>query len=218
MTTIACVFVRGHVPFTADYVVKLAAMVKRSIDRPYRFVCLTDRPFLLRHSKGIDCIHIPRPTGKTFGWWSKVRLFDESLGLTGRVLYLDLDTLIVGALGPILDFPSTFALVPHGGQFRTRNGLQVLDRFNSSVMVWDAGVNARLWSNWTPAATTRLWGDQDWISEQMPEADTMPLEWFPRISELHGNPPTPPAKVLLVKKPKNTEAARIYPWFREAWN
>ena len=44
MTTVACVFVRGHVPFTAEYVTRLAAMVKRWMDRPYQFVCLTDSP------------------------------------------------------------------------------------------------------------------------------------------------------------------------------
>jgi hypothetical protein len=217
MTTVVSVWVHGHVPFTSDYVIRLASMVKRHMDRPYRFVCLCDKPYMLARNEGIERILIPKPDPKLFGWWSKCRLFDSSLGLKGRILYLDLDTLVMKSLAPILDYPSKFALVPHGGQFRSRAGLRVLDRFNSSVMVWDAGVNHNLWDDWEPGVAKLMWGDQDWISEQMPEADTMPIEWFPRISELKEERPGPAAKVILMKKPKTAEAVKLYPWVAEAW-
>ncbi len=194
-------------------------MVKRHMDRPYRFVCLCDKPYMLSRNEGIERILIPKPDPKTkiYGWWSKIELFNQAHGFKGRMLYLDLDTLVLQPLAPILDYPSKFALVPHGGTFRTRGGLKVLDRFNSSVMVWDAGVNHQLWDDWRPEVAGLLWGDQDWISEQMPEADTMPLEWFPRVSALRENGPGPEAKIVLVKKPKNEDAAKLYPWVAEAW-
>lgn len=217
MTTVICVWVHGHVPFTADYVTRLASMVKRHMDRPYRFVCLCDKPFLLARNAGIERLQIPKPEKGMFGWWSKLSMFDPSHGFTGRMLYLDLDTLVMQSLAPILDYPSPFALVPHGGTFRSRGGLKVLDRFNSSVMVWDAGVNHQLWDNWQPEVAKLLWGDQDFISEQMPDADTMPLEWFPRISELRERRPGPEVKVVLVKKPKPIDAVKIYPWIAEYW-
>lgn len=217
MTSIVCVWVHGHVPFTSEYVIRLASMVKRHMDRPYRFVCLCDKPFLLARNSGIERIQIPKPEKGMFGWWSKLQVFSDAHGFTGRMLYLDLDTLVMQSLAPILDYPSPFALVPHGGTFRSRGGLKVLDRFNSSVMVWDAGVNHRLWDDWRPEVPKLLWGDQDWISEQMPEADTMPLEWFPRVSALKETPPGPEAKVVLCKKPKQTEAVKLYPWVAEAW-
>jgi hypothetical protein len=84
-------------------------------------------------------------------------------------------------------------------------------------MVWDAGVNHQLWDDWQPEVAKLMWGDQDWLSEQMPEADTMPAEWFPRVSELKENRPGPDAKVVLCKKPKNQDAASLYPWVAEAW-
>lgn len=213
MITVACVLVKGHVPFTIEYVTNLRAMVRRHLKRPHRFVCLTDRPEWLPHIETIR-IASPRPLK---GWWSKLELFAAQRAFVGRVLYLDLDTLIVSSLDPIVDFPAPFALIPDAGSFRPPRGLEVVKRFNSSAMVWDAGVNCSLFDAWTPKVAERLHGDQDFIGEQMPGAATMPLEWFPRLSELHGQPPGPLARVVLAKKPKNDVAADLYPWFNTAW-
>lgn len=231
LTTIACVYVHGHVKdFRPEYVIKLASMVSRHMDgRPYTFVCLTDRPEKI-YARNVELVKIPPPAplprpmpygypaGKAiFAWWSKLELWNPRHGLTGRVLYLDLDTLVVDSLLPILDYPSPFALVPHAGTFNGRLGLRVVKRFNSSVMVWDAGVNHRLFTEWTPEIAMDLHGDQDWIGQQMPEADTMPAAWFPRISDLKMERPGPEAKVILAKHPKNALAAEWYPWVREVW-
>lgn len=214
MTTIACVWVKGHVPYPVEYVTRLEAMVARWMDRTYRFVCLTDRPHLL--PKGVEPAVIPNPAPH-FGWWAKVQLFNRALPLNGRVLALDLDTLIVAPLAPILDYPSPFALIPHAGKFEGVQGKAVVKRFNSSVMVFNAGEQAHLFEQWSPAVADRLWGDQDHIGEREPDADVMPAEWFPRLSELGGSPPGPGAKVVLSKTPKNLEAARRWKWFDAAW-
>jgi hypothetical protein len=220
MLTVACVWVAGQVPYTVDYVTRLESMARRVIARPFSFVCLTDRPSRVLEAdveQRVSVIQIPKPSGGLFGWWSKVQLFNPYNELDDRrILYLDLDTLLVAPLDPIIDYPAPFALAPHAGTFQPKNGLQVVRRFNSSVMVWDAGHCDRLFTAWSPAVAGRLWGDQDWIGEQMPDAAAMPLAWFPRLSEVH--PPWPAdAKVVLCKKPKNTEAAVRWPWFREAW-
>lgn len=215
MTTVVCVWVRGHVPYPVEYVTRLEAMVARWMDRTYRFVCLTDRPHKL--PKGVEPA-IVTPPGGAWAWWTKVQLFNPDLPISGRVLYLDLDTLIVAPLAPILDYAAPFALVPHAGKFNGfGDGRQVVKRFNSSVMVWNAGEQTPLYRTWTPDVADRLHGDQDWIGEQAPGAAAMPIEWFPRLSELGGSPPPSTAKVVLVKTPKNLEAARRWAWFRAAW-
>ena len=212
--TVACVWVKGNVPYGSEYVTKLQAMASRFINRKFRFVCFTDRSELL--PVGVDVVRIQSPVGM-FGWWSKVELFNPERGLTGRVLYLDLDTLVVDDLSPIVDFPAAFALVPHAGTFNGRHGLQVVKRYNSSVMVWDAGTQDHIYRNWVPKTTKRLWGDQDHIGEQCPDAATMPAEWFPRLSDLTWPMETSDAKVVLCKVPKNTIAAKTLPGFAEAW-
>lgn len=213
--TIACVLVRGHVKFSVAYVEKLASMARRFADRPFRFVCLTDQPNEM--PAGVDAIAIRTPSGIK-GWWAKLELFNPAHKLTGRMLYLDLDTLIVSSLAPIADFDAPFALIPDAApNFKGTSTHAVVKHFNSSVMVWDAGLRPDLFVKWTPSVADRLWGDQDYIGEQAPDAATMPLEWFPRLSQIRDGEIPSEAKVILAKKPKNEQAAREWPWFRERW-
>ncbi len=214
MITVACVRVKANVPYGVEYVTRLQGMVARHLSQAHRFVCLTDAVDEL--PVGIEGIEIPNPLPLA-GWWSKMRLFDRSMPFDSRVLYLDLDTLVVNSLDPIADYASHFALIPHAGNFQPRNGLKVVQRFNSSVMVWTVRQNWRLFDGWTPAVADRLWGDQDYLGEMCPGADTMPLEWFPRLSSIQAGPVPAGARVVLAKKPKPLEAAAKWPWVRDAW-
>lgn len=211
--TVACVFVQGHVDFRAVYVERLLSMVSRHIAGRFRFVCLTDRPQQM--PPNVEAVRIEHPP-HLLGWWAKIHLWRPGL-FSGRVLYLDLDVLVVSALAPIIEYPARLALVPDGApHFLGRGALKVVKRYNSSVMVWDAGVATELYSQWSPQVTRRLWGDQDLIGERLPNEATMPASWFPRLSEV--TPPWPQeAKVILCKRPKNLEAERRWPWFAQHW-
>lgn len=213
--TVTCLFVHGEYPYTPDYVVKLKAMVTRWIDRPYRFVCLTDQPWLF---SDIETVPVQKLAG--FAPWTKLELFNPARQWNGRVLYLDLDSLIVAPLAPILDYPASFAITADptrpGQKTRDSFGRQIVRRFNSSVVVWDGGTQTALYTQWTPAVSARLSGDQDWIGEQMPNAVGMPRSWFPRLSEVTG-PPFGEAKVILSKVPKNHLAVSSVPWFGPMW-
>jgi hypothetical protein len=214
MVTVVCVWVHGHVPFSPFYPIKLRSMVRRHLALKHRFVCLTDRPQAL--PKSMETVRIWHPP-RLKGWWSKLRLFDPTTPLTGRVLYLDLDTLIVDALDPIVDYPAPFALIPTAGTFEGHGQKKVVKRFNSSVMVWNAGEQTDLYTRWKSDVARRLWGDQDWIGERKPEAAMMPLEWFPRLSAVRGPEDFGAGKVVLCKIPKNVKAAADWPWVRERW-
>jgi hypothetical protein len=84
-------------------------------------------------------------------------------------------------------------------------------------MVWDGGTQTELYTDWTPAVTQRLSGDQDWTGERLPQARGLPREWFPRLSEAVRPPWPAEAKVVLVKVPKNHIAAQEVPGFLEWW-
>jgi hypothetical protein len=231
--TVACVFVRGPYPYTAEYVVRLDRMVRRYFARPFRFVCLTDRGEEL--PAGIETIQIASLAGVVppngVGYWNKLRLFDPAIGLTGRVLYLDLDSLIVAPLDPIVDVPATLALtadalvVERAHLVTDRYGRRLVRRFNSSVMVWDGGTHQDLWTRWTPSVAQAVSTDQDWIGEQATDATGMPIDWFPRISQLRRDPmfdatgaPMPTsAIVVLTKKPKNHVVMAQTSWFDALW-
>lgn len=219
--TIVCLLVHGEYPFTPDYVRRLKAMADRWCARPFRFVCLTDQADAL--PADVEAIPIEK-WADCYALWSKLQIFDPRHGLTGRMLYIDLDTLIVAPLDPIIDFPADLALttdalvIERAALTTDRHGRTLHRRFNSSVIVWDGGTQSHLCTGWTIDDARRLSTDQDWIGEQAPHAKGLPLEWFPRLSRL-GPPDTwpPVAKVVLTKKPKNDQAVTVYPWFNALW-
>lgn len=212
--TAICVFVRGHVPFTAEYVTRLRSAVSRELPGQ-RFVCLTDRADEL--PTDVETV-AATPIKRIYAWWAKVQLFNPALPLTGRLLYLDLDVLVIRGLREVAEHPAPFALAPDGGSaFKPNNGLRCVKRFNSSVMTWNHGEQAHLYEDWTPFQASRLWGDQDWIGERCPDAVALPVEWFPRLSAVRAPPWPKETRVVLCKKPKNAEAVRKFPWFNEAW-
>jgi hypothetical protein len=216
MMTVSCVLVTANVPYTVEYVDRLRAMCLRHLSGPARFVCFTDRPGEM--PAGVDAVTVT-PFAGLPGWWSKLHVFRSDVGLSGRVLYLDLDTLVVDSLDPIVDFPAPFATIPDGGSsFQPKNGLKVIKRFNSSVMTFEAGAFDRLYRDWTPVIAKRLFGDQDWLAERLPDAAQLPIEWFPRLSAIGAAGVVPGgARVVLSKKPKNIVAADRWPWFNAIW-
>lgn len=58
-------------------------------------------------SEGIEAISLPEAWP---GWWSKICLWSPKVGLTGRTLYFDLDTVIVGSLDKIAALPHNFTM------------------------------------------------------------------------------------------------------------
>ncbi len=219
MLTVACVWVKANVPYTVDYVVRLQSMVKRFLPLAHRFVCLTDRPTEL--PSDVETITV-RHNPVTPGWWAKIHLFSKDTMKyhisSERILYFDLDTVIVNDLTPIAKQTADLALLPTEGNFQGRGGLRVIKKFNSSVMSYDLEKCKDLSGNFSASVARRLWGDQDWIAEQMPDATTMPLEWFPRYSAIKDDMGPPrDARVVLCKRPKNHEAAEHSLWVKEAW-
>lgn len=97
MVTVACVFSGDK--FSTDYVYNLKSAVERNTTVEHKFVCLTDKPL-----PRIDTI--PLKPGFT-GWWNKMQLFDGRL--MGRIVYLDLDTLIVDNIDWLLNYDGVFA-------------------------------------------------------------------------------------------------------------
>lgn len=117
MLNIACVLRSGGV-YDAEWVRKLRDGVARHMTLPHRFVCLSD--------VDVPCERIPleydwevltanKPAGHDWRvaprWWSKIELFRSGL-FDGPVLYLDLDTIVVGDIAPLIADEFTMAADP----------------------------------------------------------------------------------------------------------
>jgi len=118
-----------------EYVAKMRAMTSRNLTTPHQFVCLTDE-------------------GEYGGWWSKIELFRPGR-FKGRVLYLDLDSVVVG---PLDTLAATKGIV-----YLPDWGWTVAD-LCSSVMCWDAGEHDDVFTSFTFETPEFFRGDQDWIT------------------------------------------------------
>lgn len=215
--TLACVMVAGkRRAYTPEYVDKLRKMVARHTRKPFNTVCLTDQPEVM--PEGVTPVVAP-PTAKGMrGWWRKIDLFNPVMPFGARVLYLDLDVLVVGDLDPIIDFPADFAIAPDSApNFEGRGQWKTIKGYQSSAMVWDHKSRNKFFTRFDPDMPNRLWGDQDALKEISPNEQTFPKDWFKRVTP--GGPENwiPATKVVFCIKYKNHKARRLFPWFEDYW-
>jgi len=107
------------VKYSADWVDRLYAGVKRNLDIEFEFVCLTN--------ESVNCNTIPFAL-ESDGYWNKIELFRRGL-FSGPTLYLDLDVVVCKNItNDILRLPQDQLLMT---QEPYRN------IHNSSIMFWN---------------------------------------------------------------------------------
>jgi len=138
MITVACVNHGNYLSHGEEYVDNLRAMVARAMPtgQTYTFRCLKD-------------------IGPWGSWWSKIELFRPGMFPRGRVLYLDLDSVITGPLAPVFQDTGTIYLTDWGWRTHT---------LCSSVMVWDTGAHVNIFEKFNGSVPKSYRGDQDWIT------------------------------------------------------
>lgn len=189
MITVACVLRSG-----GDYGPSWVYALRRGLNRhhpEHRFVCLTDVQGVTPMWRAPLEHHWP-------GWWSKLELFRPGLFEEGeRVLYLDLDTLVLGSLEELASYRGEFAMI---------RGFYRKTQLQSGVMAFTPGeVTQALWDRWmrSPQRGMRQKrGDGEWIAENAPRADVLP-DLYPgaiRSFKVHhrDQPPDPDQGVALL--------------------
>ena len=212
---VACVRIGDLYPMM--YVERLRNMVARHMDRPYRMVCLTDQD---ERCSGVEFVDISAHALR--GWWGKMALFERDWRRDQRVLYLDLDTVICGPLGPLCNLSVDLAICAN---FAREHGNKTWPcKYGSCVMVFGEQLPEFLWHvfwecrhDWM-RQYARL-GDQRVIEEIYPDAlliqDVLP-GFAISYRRLHARIPTRGASIVNFggkSKPDNCEI----PWVRELW-
>jgi hypothetical protein len=212
--------------YTADYVNRLHAMVRRNLSGSYRFVCLTD------DAKGVDpaveCFPIPfvvEDGGGPERGWRKLATFEWPLyDLEGTALYLDLDIVVVGPLDALFDVTGPFRIA-HDKRLSSR-GIS-----NSSVYRFELGAHRDILTTFQSdhaTLVTQFRNEQAYLSAQLRAAGQLeewPAQWC--ISFKYDCLPTwplnyikaaaypEPARVVFFHgHPKPPEAAAGYAAFR----
>lgn len=156
MLNIVCVNADNYLGHGVEYVNILADMVARNISKEitYKFICFTNSSG--EYDSEID--GRPLPIDGLDGWWNKLALFKDGLFPDGdRILYLDLDTVIVSGLDEIIKYKGEFAILE---DFYRPGGMQ------SSVMTWKANTQGYMWDKWIENGMPKDGGgDQKWIEK-----------------------------------------------------
>lgn len=150
MLNVCCV--KWGSSYGPEYVNNLFAMIERHLGCDWwNPVCFTD------NRSGIDswaeCRELPIDVD---GWWNKLYLFSPDAFPKGeRVLYFDLDTVILGDISELAKCRSDFAALQ---DFYRPRGI------GSGVMTWQAGAVDDFWTQWNAEDRPILsGGDQAWI-------------------------------------------------------
>jgi len=159
MITVACVFWGNK--FSEDYVYNLKSMVERNTTVPHQFVCFSDREL-----EGIKTVKlIPGYEG----WWNKMQMFNTDFKLGNRVVYLDLDTLIVGNIDWLLEYDGMFMGIEDLGAVNEHQP-ELKGRLQSGVMSWDYRLNSHLWNRFTSSGESQRYrGDGEYLNHIVPK-------------------------------------------------
>lgn len=153
-----CCLKYGH-KYSAEYVNKLYYMTKRNLTLSHEFVCFTE------NSTGIDPdIRIePLPNLPVQGWWYKPMFFNPKLGLSGTLLFLDLDLIIFNNIDKLFTYkPGEFCIIRDFNRYLVKD----YKKFNSSVFRLETGQHPQVYKEFVTNSgtiTKKYHGDQDWI-------------------------------------------------------
>lgn len=197
--------------YHADYVNKLANMVRRNsrLHIP-RFVCITDDP------TGVYETTIPAIRHDYLsGWWHKVALFGGYKFDTERLVYFDLDTIIVDNIDFIYEYDGDFAIL-EDFYYPKRQG--------SAVLSIKKGYGGEIWDKFVLNPMLALQsgpGDQDWIERaNSRHADRwqhrFPGKFVSYKVHCQSGIPAGAAVVCFHGRPKNEDVTDTW-WVKEHW-
>jgi hypothetical protein len=149
------------------HVAILKTMVAKHLRQPHRFVVVTNQPELYGD---IETVPLDMTTFVPGTRYAKLMLFRQDIGevLGERILYLDLDSVIVNALDPLVDRPEPLVLWRNPNHVYPRRA-----RYNTSMMLLSAGVHPALYHTFDPARDPARMKqmtsgtDQAWISDRL---------------------------------------------------
>ena len=150
----------------------------------FRLTVFTDQPASCT-GLGLDIRVIKLPNWNLNGmrelWWYKLCIFDPNVEWTGRVLYMDLDTVIVNSIDKFWEYNAEkFCIL----QDFNRQFISHYHVSNSSIMCWTPGLHttAKMYAHYVAHRDQhrkQFRGDQDYVTAWFKErADK--LSWFPK--------------------------------------
>ena len=219
--------------YTAAHVNEMARRIRMNFIAPHRIICITDDPAGVTECETFplwdDFSHLKNASGNHLpSCYRRLKLFDpDTLGAMNinageRVVSIDLDSLIIGDLRPVIFREGTFVGWAVPGTYHRRV-------FNGSIWMFQAGMHADLWAGFDPRSSPGechkrgfLGSDQGWLSYNMA---TKAPGWVPHRDGVMSYPRdirprrTLPKHCKIVffhgrQKPWDASVLREAPWIK----
>lgn len=224
-----------------EYVNKLHGMISRNLTVPFILTCFTDdnsgvNPEII--IKPLPSLDLPKDTPER--GWNKLSTLQENLGgLSGDVLFLDLDVVIVSNIDDLFTYPASFAIIKDTKLKRSVTG-------NSSVYRFKIGEHSDILENFQndfELVKKEHRNEQAYLSAEVYKKKKLsywPAEWCPsfkyhcikpwpfsyfmtpviplnsKIIIFHGHPE--PHEAITGITHKWYRPVRPTPWVEEYWN
>ena len=170
--TVDCACVIHGDKYDWCYVERLYNMVQRHSTRPVRFHVFTEPNRSVPDHMVKHVLHDwPGIAGPKKSWWYKMQMFEPGR-VSGRLLYFDLDTVIVDNIDWMQGLDARYFWSIRDFRHLWRPSWKGM---NSSVMLWDTSRFAWIWREFQQndvKTQTRLFhGDQDFLNSVLTEKD-----------------------------------------------
>ena len=173
--TVICI--KWGTAYGPEYANTLYSMVKRNTARPLRFVCFTDdASALVPEIEALPLPPVALPPSHQWHAWRKISLWAHELaGLSGDVLFLDLDVVVTGSIDVFFDFKpeETYCVIENWTQMGEGIG-------NTSVFRLKVGAHAEVFDALAadPEGTVgRFRNSQTFVSRSISRMTYWPAEW-----------------------------------------
>lgn len=155
MSTVACMLWDGEpadrsTEYGAEHVFALQDMVARTLPDA-RFTCFADS-----HIAGVNVRFIPPEVRELGQRYPKLWLWSGDVDL-GRMLYLDLDCVLVGDLSPLVERTEPVVVWEDPSSKPGRV------RYNTSMILMDSGAAPQVWESYAGERAPGLGTDQAWV-------------------------------------------------------
>lgn len=218
----------GDKKYGPEYVNKLYKAFKRHTTISFTFHCFTEKPQGIIN--GIEVHSLPN--NKLEGWWNKLWLFSKEMPLTGRLFFVDLDTLIVGNVDNLISHDKGFVVLR---DFYHARRTPTAAHMGSGLLSFEAHKHHRIWDSFVknPSQNQRGYGhgDQGWIQHVQKERKYWQDLYQNQVVsyKLHckGGPPKDARIICYHGRPsipesisKTTKAQGTFkpaPWVKDHW-
>lgn len=191
--------------YGTEHVLALREMVQRHLPDA-TFTCLSDW-----HIAGVNTRFIPQEARKLGERYPKLWLWSREADL-GRFLYLDLDCVLLGDLGPLVDRDEPVVLWEDPSS-RPRSV-----RYNTSMMLMDSGARPEVWEGYDGRKAGGLGTDQAWVRTSLgPDVPTWgPADGVVSYKRHCQDGPGDARAVFFHGRPKPWDL-EVGHWARAAW-